>query len=137
MTYEQAIARPQPVCVFVDSSYYPRGVLVQALGERFVIEALNLNEGAEMHWDEAMAALKAAGKTTFSKKQAQLILYLFDAIDFALMSFGGDAFPEHCWTSTKHTDTCDWGVNFKIECLQFITHKCKGAVRPIIDIRNY
>lgn len=112
MTREEAIANPQPVCVLTDTDGKPQGVLVQALGERFVIEPKDLNDGKEMTWDDAMAALKKAGKTTFNKQQAYIILFLLKNVNAALCSIGGDELASGHWTATESNSGSAWRVNF-------------------------
>ena len=112
MTREEAVSAPQPVCVLVDDDCEPQGVLVQAIGERFVIEPNDFNNGEEMTWDEAMSALKEAGKTTFNKRQAYIILFLLENINAALLSIGGDELASYHWAATEYGSTYAWYVLF-------------------------
>lgn len=112
MTREEAISAPQPVCVLTDADGNPQGVLVQTLGERFVIEPKDFNDGEEMAWDEAMAALKEAGKTTFNKQQAYIILFLLENINAALSSIGCEELARRYWTATEYGSNCAWYVSF-------------------------
>lgn len=111
MTYEQAIDSPQPACVLVDADGEPQGVLVQAIGERFVIEPKDFNDGNEMTWDDAMIALKAEDKTTFSKQQAYLVMFLIDHINAALSSVGGDELANIYWVAAEYSLNYAWYVN--------------------------
>lgn len=112
MTHEEAIANPQPVCVLTDADGEPQGVLVQAFDERFVIEPKDFNDGEEMAWDDAMAALKKAGKTTFNKQQAYIILFLFENINAALLFIGGDELASSHWAATEYNSSNAWYVCF-------------------------
>lgn len=112
MTRDEAIANPQPVCVLIDSDGEPQGVLVQALGERFVIEPKDFNDGEEMTWYDAMAALKKAGKTTFNKQQAYIILFLLENINAALCSIGGDELASYHWAAAEYSWIYAWHVRF-------------------------
>lgn len=112
MTHEQAIARPQPVCVLIGSDGQTEGVLVQALGERFVIEPKDFNDGNEMTWDDAMTELKAEGKTTFTQQQAHLVMFLIDHINAALSSIGGEELASSHWAATECNSSYAWVVSF-------------------------
>ena len=57
------------------------GVRVRALGEDFVIEARDFNNGKELKWDATMKALKEAGKTTWNKRQLYLTMFYKEEID--------------------------------------------------------
>lgn len=112
MTREEALANPQPVCVLTDADGEPQGVLVQTLGEQFVIEPKDFNDGEEMAWDDAMAALKEAGKTTFNKQQAYIILFLRKNVNAALSSIDGDELASGHWAATEYTSSYAWYVGF-------------------------
>lgn len=127
MTREEALANPQPVCVLTDAAGEPHGVLVQALGERFVIDSKDFNDGKGMEWDEAMSALKEAGKTTFNKQQAYITLFLLETINAALLSIGGDEFASSHWAAIEHTSCGAWFVNFGSGNFGF-NNKCHSYV---------
>lgn len=112
MTREEAISSSQPVCVLVDADGNPQGVLVQALGERFVIEPKDFNDGNEMTWDDAMTELNAEDKTTFSKQQAYLVMFLIDHINAALSSIGGEELASSHWAATECNSSYAWVVSF-------------------------
>ena len=112
MTREEAVSAPQPVCVLIDADGNPQGVLVRALGERFVVEPKDFNDGEEMTWDEAMSALKKAGKTTFNKQQTYIILSLLENINAALLSIGGDELSSYHWAATEYISGSAWYVGF-------------------------
>ena len=112
MTRDDTISAPQPVCVLIDADGNPQGVLVQAIGERFVIEPKDFNNGEEMTWDEAMSALKEAGKTTFNKRLSYIILFLLENINAALLSIGGDELSRPHWAAPEYNSYLAWGVSF-------------------------
>ena len=112
MTREEAVSAPQPVCVLIDADGNPQGVLVRALGERFVVEPKDFNDGEEMTWDEAMSALKEAGKTTFNKRLSYIILFLLENINAALLSIGGDELSSSRWAAAEYNSSNAWFVNF-------------------------
>lgn len=112
MTREEAVSAPQPVCVLTDADGEPQGVLVQALGERFVIEPKDFNDGEGMEWDDAMAALKEADKTTFNKQQTYIILFLLENINASLLSIGGDELASGHWAAAEYNSVGAWYVNF-------------------------
>ena len=131
MTYEQAIAHPQPVCVLIGSDGQTEGVLVQAFGERFVIDPKAFNDGEEMKWDDAMTALKRAGKTTFNKDQAYVTLFLLTFINDILLSIDGDVLASGYWTATEYDLRFALHVNFGSYDFGYAYKSSIGAVRTI------
>lgn len=112
MTREEALANPQPVCVLIDADGNPQGVLVQTFDDKFIIDLKDFNEGKKKGWHEAMTALKAEGKTTFTQQQAYLILYLRTSITIAILSVEGKDFEGQYWTTTEYGKDIFWHVCF-------------------------
>ena len=131
MTCEEAVSAPQPVCVLTDADGEPQGVLVQAFGERFVIDPKAFNDGEEMKWDDAMTALKRAGKTTFNKDQAYVTLFLLTFINDTLLSIDGDVLASGYWTATEYDLRFALYVNFGSYDFGYAYKSSIGVVRTI------
>lgn len=110
MTREEALVSQQPVCVIIGSDGKPDGVLVQALGEKFIIEPKDFND--EMQWYEAIYALKASGKTTFTNKQAHLAFFLKEHINVALSSIEGETLIGSHWVAPEYDSYLAWCIDF-------------------------
>lgn len=86
------------VTPYFDTDGTFQGVRVCALGEDFVIDAKDFQDGKEMPWREAMDALKAAGKTTWNLPQLYLTMFFRKQVDAILKKNGGDPLDNWYWT---------------------------------------
>ena len=79
------------------------GVRVRAMGEDFVIEPRDFNDGKELNWYDTMKTLKEAGKTTWTYRQICLTMFYREEIDAILEANGGDILNNWYWTCAEYS----------------------------------
>lgn len=88
------------------SKYNRKGVVVMGDGLKFV---LALHHSSEMTWDEAMSRY---GNSLPSKEQAEVMAKQHEAINKAIIAFGGDKNPnEFYWTKIEDGSSTAWYVS--------------------------
>ena len=102
---ETAPAAPvkQGVSPYFDEAGVFLGARVTGMGEDFVIEAQDFNDGKELNWSETMKALKEAGKTTWTYRQICLTMFYSDEIDEILKKNGGQPLNNWYWTAAEYS----------------------------------
>lgn len=102
---ETAPAAPakQGVSPYFDEAGVFLGARVTGMGEDFVIEAQDFNDGKELNWSETMKALKEAGKTTWTYRQICLTMFYRDDIDEILKKNGGQPLNNWYWTAAEYS----------------------------------
>lgn len=85
------------------SKYNRKGVVVIGGGLKFVVA---LHHSDRMTWDEAM---KRYGNSLPSKSQAEVMAKQYEAINKAIIAFGGDE-AGMCWTKTEYDSSSAWYV---------------------------
>lgn len=91
----------------VKSRFTKKGVVVIGNGERFILDLHD--SGKEMTWDEAMSRY---GNRLPTKSQAEAMVADYQAINAAIIAFGGDKDPAwFYWTSTERNSSSAWIVN--------------------------
>lgn len=87
------------------------GVRVTLGDEDFVIAPKDYQNGNEMPWQEAMAALKADNLSTWDYRQICLTMAYSDEIDEMLEENGGDSLDNVYWTSAEYLDNYSFVYN--------------------------
>ena len=112
------------------------GVRVTLGDEDFVITPKDYQNGNEMPWQEAMAALKVDNLDTWNYRQICLTMAYRKEVDKVLVDNGGDSLDNWYWTcaeysaSSSFTYTGNYGIlytNFKISTC---------SVRPIKNLKK-
>lgn len=110
MTIDESIANQQPVCVLVDESRKPKGVLVRdyIMQENYVIEPHDIADCKSMNFDDAMNLLKSKKLETFRHWHCDTLYHYFGEINDALRSIGGDCLQFRYWTSDAVDEVGAW-----------------------------
>ena len=112
------------------------GVRVTLGDEDFVIAPKDYQNGNEMPWQEAMAALKADNLSTWSCRQVRLTMAYRKKVDKALKDNGGDNLEDCYWTCVENSD-CSSFIYFGISNTMDIINKLNScAVRPIKNLKK-
>lgn len=92
------------------SRFTKKGVVVIGDGERFI---LDLNDsGSRMTWDEA---IRRYGNRLPTKSQGMVMAKNYEAINKAIIYFGGDKNPEwRYWTRTEYNSSYAWYVHMYV-----------------------
>lgn len=109
------------------------GVYIPLLN--IVIDKTNLREGAdkdgELKWDDAMEAVKKAGKRMLTKEEWQLIRYWKDEINCLLREHGGDEIEGYFWCCSEYSRTDSWYVHFNSGVTYNYDKYFTNYVRPV------
>ncbi len=102
-----------------------KGVVVIGNGERFVLELRD--SGSAMTWDEAMSRY---GNRLPTKSQGQAMADNYEAINKAIIAFGGDKDPEgFYWTRTEYESDSSRAWNVALNYGGFYTNYKTNSVR--------
>ena len=93
----------QGVSPYFDEAGVFLGVRVTCMGEDFIIEPRDFNDGKELNWYETMKALKEAGKATWSYRQICLTMFYRKEIDAILEEHGGQPLNNWYWTCAEYS----------------------------------
>lgn len=112
------------------SRYDKLGVYVVGNGEEFVLSLYD--NGDEMTWDGAMLCY---GDALPTKAQAEVMADNYEAINSAIIAFGGDEDPEHVyWTQTEDGSSLAWLVDMYSGNVGFSTRSNASRVRTVAAV---
>ena len=112
------------------------GVRVTLGDEDFVIAPKDYQNGNEMHWQEAMIALKTDGLDTWNYRQICLTMAYCDEIDEVLEKNGGDSLDNIYWTSAEYLDHYSYVFNGYDGRLDDNRKKNTFSVRAIKNLKK-
>lgn len=112
------------------------GVRVTLGDEDFVIAPKDYQNGNEMHWQEAMAALKTDGLDTWNYRQICLTMAYRKEVDNVLMDNGGDSLDNWYWTCAEHSAYYSFGYSGNYGALGGGNKKFTYSVRPIKNLKK-
>lgn len=112
------------------SKYNRKGVVVMGDGLKFV---LALHHSSEMTWDEAMSRY---GNSLPSKEQAEVMAKQHEAINKAIIAFGGDKNPnEFYWTKIEDGSSYAWIVNMYSGTVHYFYKTNPNRARAVAPIQ--
>lgn len=112
------------------------GVRVTLGDEDFVIASKDYQNGNEMPWQEAMAALKADNLSTWDYRQICLTMAYSDEIDEMLEENGGDSLDNVYWTSAEYWDNYSFVYNSYAGRLLDNRKKNTFSIRAIKNLKK-
>lgn len=122
------------------SPYFEKGVFAGVrvtLGdEDFVVAPKDYQNGNEMPWQEAMAALKADNLDTWNYRQICLTMAYRDEIDKVLEDNGGDSLDNWYWTCAEYSAYYSFVYYGSYGRLDDNRNKNTYNVRPIKNLKK-
>ena len=110
------------------------GVRVTLGDEDFVIAPKDYQNGNEMPWQEAMAALKADNLSTWDYRQICLTMAYSDEIDEMLKENGGDSLDNWYWTCAEYSAGNSFVYNGHYGGLYDLIKSNACSVRPVLAL---
>ena len=112
------------------------GVRVYVGDEDFVIAPKDYNDGKEMTWPEATAALKAEGLATWNYRQICLTMAYRKEVDKVLVDNGGDSLDNWYWTCAEYSASNSFYYNGYGGTLDGGIKTYTLSVRPIKNLKK-
>ena len=112
------------------------GVRVTLGDEDFVIAPKDYQNGNEMPWQEAMAALKADNLSTWDYRQICLTMAYRKEVDKVLVDNGGDSLDNWYWTCADSSANYSFYYNGDIGGLYGHTKAGTCSVRAIKNLKK-
>ena len=122
------------------SPYFENGVFAGVrvtLGDKdFVIAPKDFQNGKEMPWQEAMAALKTDGLDTWNYRQICLTMAYRKEIDKVLQDNGGDSLDNWYWTCAEYSAYYSFFYGGCNGTLDINRKRNTCSIRPIKNLKK-
>ena len=112
------------------------GVRVTLGDEDFVIAPKDYQNGNEMPWQEAMAALKTDGLDTWNYRQICLTMAYRKEIDKVLQENGGDSLDNWYWTCAEYSAYYSFFYGGCNGTLDINRKRNTCSIRPIKNLKK-
>ena len=112
------------------------GVRVTLGDEDFVIAPKDYQNGNEMPWREAMAALKTDGLDTWNYRQICLTMAYRKEIDKVLQENGGDSLDNWYWTCAEYSAYYSFFYGGCNGTLDINRKRNTCSIRPIKNLKK-
>ena len=112
------------------------GVRVSLGDEDFVIAPKDYQNGNEMPWQEAMAALKTDGLDTWNYRQICLTMAYRKEIDKVLQENGGDSLDNWYWTCAEYSAYYSFFYGGCNGTLDINRKRNTCSIRPIKNLKK-
>ena len=112
------------------------GVRVTLGDEDFVIAPKDYQNGNEMPWQEAMAALKTDGLDTWNYRQICLTMAYREEIDKVLQENGGDSLDNWYWTCAEYSAYYSFFYGGCNGTLDINRKRNTCSIRPIKNLKK-